>query len=115
MNHNNYCTLEMSRRLVEAGVKIETECLWVGLKAFNEVKYKIVTLNTYERESYLFDQQPHYPAPSMADLWAMLPDNTCIMKNNGETYITDENCEFSDTNPCDALAELLIWVKGRKG
>lgn len=128
MNSNNYTSLDMSRRLVEAGIKVETECLWVGLKAFNKVKYKIITLNAYERESYLFDQHAVIPAPSMSELWAELPEECLRNATDFPAYKTiTHNCVGYSTgtgdggfmlhyegNICDALAQLLIFVKGRK-
>jgi len=61
------------------------------------------------------------PAPSMTELWLKLPDNVDgnyidFMKsgyNNFAGYGASWNpvVSYKNTNPCDCLADLLIWVK----
>jgi len=106
MNSNNYCSLEMSKKLVEAGIVLETDKVWRlgadGWKLLSRDWAIKMMSNTYEI----------IPAPSMSELWAELPYGSTAKTRAGVTYAIDAggNCEFESSNPCDALAELLIWV-----
>jgi len=99
MNPLNYATLEASKRLVDAGIVLETDCVW---DEFWRIELK------YAR------QEKKTPAPSMAEVWRELPsmdlgvykidDRISIYSGFGEGYT-------ENTNPTDALIDLLIWVR----
>lgn len=117
MNPLNYATLEASKRLVDAGIVLETEqhhheiVEWEG----KQVKLTI-------------------PAPSMAEVWRELPEGfwyenkwtwICVTKSrkDGDTtycayYMPDDKAvcgsKRRNTNPTDALIDLLIWVRKEK-
>lgn len=123
MNELNVCTLELSRKLAEAGIVLETEAVW---------RYDRLTdsWDLFWYENTLEDDL-RIPAPNSAELWRELPDLIGIGElrlvriiNTHETvvyygWIDDEGIEHTEskvyrsTNPADALAELLIYVKGR--
>lgn len=119
MNQNNNCSLEMSRRLVEAGIEVKTEAFWIKVSDY----WKIV-----HGEYYFVDKHSeHYPAPSMSELWTLLPyrlreqdgDFLFISAIHETTYagygsLQNPIISYNSTNPCDALAELLLWVEGSK-
>jgi hypothetical protein len=118
MNPNNHGTLEACKRLVDAGIVLETEQFWS--EQWEKGKWE---LNGGERH------QDDISAPSMAEVWRELPE--CyqgenwlnLEKCNGKSYAqylrepvegvdahivegTQEN-----TNPTDALIDLLIWIR----
>ena len=117
MNSENYCSLNLAQRLIDAGIVLETDHQWLMLK--NEDCYlsgEIVPMIEIIRE---------LPAPSMAELWRELPEYITngstiqyleMGKTGSKTYAS---YDFADDyvlfdNPADALAELLIWVKEQK-
>ena len=138
MNPNNYCTLEASKRLVEAGIKIKTEFYHV----FSEGQYLGIHHKKY-RDGFLKEvsldhadvkARDFIPAPSMAEVWRELPEKfvskrgrECILQldkvktvhgvvDTSAQYVYGEHFEyvykfFADTNPTDALIDLLIWVR----
>jgi hypothetical protein len=120
MNELNYTTLEVSQRLYEKGIVLETEKVW----ALNEWPVTIDSHVIYKEEWRLIDRpmigyKKQIPAPSMAEVWRELPDHLdsplsdlVITKDSmGITtcfYKVGHECE--STNPTDALIDLLIWV-----
>jgi hypothetical protein len=129
MNELNYASLEASKKLVDNGIVLETDTVWYLLK---------------DGDWYLSgDNMPmsqiikELPAPSFAELWRELPEVhktesgiECrlqldkIRRNDGVVvasaqYVYGDEDQyvikfFANTNPVDALAELLIWVKGQE-
>jgi len=112
MNPLNYASLEASKRLVEAGIVLETDFYWASVDMEN---WSLCTI-------------PHkvgfkeYPAPSMSEGWRELPPQGCYLTANQGYYYawiewTDfeghgKSCEAKEnTNPADALIDLLIWVR----
>jgi hypothetical protein len=104
MNELNYASLEASKKLVDNGIVLKTDIVWADsvLKTRNNV---CVT-------DYVI------PAPSMAEVWRELPFQSYIKKlDDGSTlvWICDDDIEsnmIANTNPTDALIDLLIWLKG---
>jgi len=125
MNPLNYGSLEASKRLVEAGIVLETEAVrerhrWPGGERWILVSRGIALNKTI-------------PAPSMAEVWRELPN---VIEDGGVNYyfgtyatpfkglymygyynlqlrifiykITDKR------NPTDALIDLLIRVRKEK-
>jgi hypothetical protein len=120
-NPKYYGTMLACQALKAAGIVMETEAVhtipYVG-KPY--LQYKIL-IGTEYGEQYVL-------APNMSELWRELPEekgiDTCICdlticKNGDITFASycwyqEALIQFKNTNPCDALAELLIWVKGEK-
>lgn len=105
MNNDNYCSLGMCQKLVEAGIVLETEAVFVEL--FEGYKLR-------RKDSFSFREEDDYiPAPTMAELWRELPTIPYLRKCCGRTeaWYNDNENVFSNANPADALAELLILVK----
>ena len=114
MNEANYASLEASKRLVEAGIVLETDALWVKW-------YFDTSTNTnyspYEwrlmHKGLTQDDLESIPAPSMAEVWRELPEGTYLHKNTFDTEAAFGVKEYSirDESPTDALIDLLIWVR----
>jgi hypothetical protein len=105
MNPLNYASLEASKRLVDAGIVLETEYYWI------RVANSPMTLH-----NNIHGADDYYPAPSMAEVLKELPNNTAFLKNKIYYASTGgkDNAykEFISTNPTDALIDLLVWLKG---
>ena len=110
MNEANYASLEASKRLVDAGIVLETEKSWImsstGWELADNIKY------------YGFwKDAKKYPAPSMAEVWRELPDATqIILIKRGVFHVVHyaSNTIYTRKNPTDALIDLLIWVRKEK-
>jgi hypothetical protein len=124
MNPLNYATLEASQRLHAKGIVLETEKCWIQMASG---KYSLV--NTRKPTQKWFRHED-VPAPSMAEVWRELPgeiglnytlDVTKIGKETQALYSKidgfDNYCtkgSSCNTNPTDALIDLLIWVMGQR-
>jgi hypothetical protein len=115
MNKDNYCSLEMCKKLVDAGIMLETDVYWIRIANSPMMLSSLIF--------YCVDEQ--YPAPTMAELWRELPETLDVVdvmkphsyirmtKFQGET-VTGYGCQLDvgkRINPSDSLADLLIWVK----
>ena len=120
MNPNNYASLEASKRLVEAGIVLETEALWVKwyFDTSTNMNYSPFEWRLMYRSLTQVDLE-YIPAPSMAEVWRELPEASAYLHTNRETeaWLEDEediipkSNSFADTNPTDSLIYLLIWVR----
>lgn len=118
MNKLNVASLEASKRLVDNGIVLETECYW----HFNDYKYEW----QLERRDYFTENIGLITAPSMAEVWRELPEYINDQQyqlqlwrhkgNNYCAYLDRDNNEASpiciNINPTDALIDLLVWLKG---
>ena len=105
MNPLNYASLEASKRLVEAGIVLETDFYWASVDMEN---WSLCTI-------------PHkvgfkeYPAPSMSEVWRELPYAATIYKgpryNSAWIEHGMDNTEIYKNNPTDAMIDLLIWAR----
>ena len=106
MNTQNVGSFEACKRLVEAGIVLETDFYW----ARDSNGWYLRTYGTYEREVL-----ESIPAPSMTEVLEELPNNTAFLKN--KVYYAsvggsdNEYKEFVGANPTDALINLLIFVR----
>jgi hypothetical protein len=141
MNPNNYGTRDACQRLVDAGIVLETEAVWIAdeyppFGSSMKILLKWDLRNKKELIFANFGKLPDgiIPAPSMAEVWRELPpqigDGYLELGKNeieGTTwacYVENINdCDEHDevdhglqknTNPTDALIDLLIWVKAQK-
>ena len=108
MNKDNYASLEASQRLPDAGIMLETEFCWYRPQYQDD--YILTSTGRH-----LFDER--IPAPSMAEVWRELPIGSLITKcRNGEITHLSGFGEYSiaNTNPTDALIDLLIWARKEK-
>lgn len=137
MNPKHYCTLEVAKKLQQAGVVVETECEWV---VWTITGYKEITI----KGKYDGSNAQFYPALSMSEAWELLVSSgyfiekrmyfcprcekekfrdycePCGTYNNTPTNYTIDNQRAVDVvlamlqaeNAVDAL--LAIWLKGRE-
>jgi hypothetical protein len=127
MNPNNYASLAASKRLVEAGIVLETEALWVKwyFDTSTNMNYSPFEWRLMYRSLTQVDLE-YIPAPSMAEVWRELPetideyDLTCEKIFNGGMQAGYTTYDVSGlrwkvllnaANPTDALIDLLIWVR----
>lgn len=108
MTEQDYTSLAASKRLMEAGIKLETDAVW-----FESLTGWIIAplSNRYEES---------IPAYSFTTLWRELPEAKVLV---GLIQERDEyNSMGADVailcievcRTADALADLLIWVTERK-
>jgi hypothetical protein len=123
MNKDNYVTLPVAQRLVAAGIVLETEAVWspifdfdltapglpVPIKDWELIQKDQITGSIWAAKSA--------PAPSMSELWRELPEGTITLNGiDRELYCSCQGSQIlHNATPCDALAELLIWVKEQIG
>ena len=123
MNPNNYASVKASKRLVEAGIVLETEAGWYKIYRPGCHSFDMVLSLRSGNEKFYGD---NFPAPSMAEVWRELPetideyDLTCEKIFNGGMqagYTTYDvsglrwKVLFNAANPTDALIDLLIFVR----
>jgi hypothetical protein len=118
MNLNNYGTLEACKRLDDAGIVLETDCIYGCIYCINgNEQWEIQSKN----DSHFIQSFPTYPAPSMVEVWRELPFQSYIKQMGGLSlaWICDDEDEtetlesgfIQSTNPTDALIDLLIWAR----
>uniref|UniRef100_A0A6M3X5T2 Uncharacterized protein n=1 Tax=viral metagenome TaxID=1070528 RepID=A0A6M3X5T2_9ZZZZ len=116
MNPNNYASLEASQRLLSSGIVLKTEVRWYRYKGiWSEHSYPYKTI-----------EEISIPRPSMAEAWRELPDSIdgtfedqmadtyelMIGKTGGIAYAGYfAHEQFENTNPTDALIDLLIHIR----
>ena len=126
MNPLNYASLEASKKLVEAGIVMETEFyhrIVPKTLSLPEGFYEIVSKATMQfcqvgdevGDGRDIDGVVYYPAPSMAEVWRELPEvDGCCKYWQGDIEMTcvwtDESPVFESANPTDALIDLKIWT-----
>jgi hypothetical protein len=122
MNKLNYASLKASRRLVDAGIVLETDLFWVVYAGKTVPQPYLADRKSFNQSSWCV-----IPAPSMAEVWRMLPECVKYKKDDRpliEYLRIDKNsngslsCGYSqysemtsNINPTDALIDLLIWVR----
>jgi hypothetical protein len=121
MNPLNYASLEACQRLVEAGIVLVTDAVWRFYEIYG-------TWNLWPKLPTYHYLKGDTPAPLMTEVWRELPD---FIEYQDEVYAT-RICKMDkmtvasfshygkpiygtrNTNPTDALIDLLIWVRGEK-
>lgn len=121
MNELNYASLEASKRLVKAGIVLETEAVW-HLQGDNETYF----LQSQGSSAHLCVRWGDFPAPCMAEVWRELPDinqgaRIYLTKIGNQTqvgygwpYMPSSSVVGQNISPADALIELLIWLRKEK-
>ena len=128
MNPLNRATLEASKRLYDAGIALETEAVWALVPDLYNCDPEGDPIGRWKLISEpLYPYKEQIPAPCMAEVWRELPKvKQCkysLTTKQEESRVTTgyENrgswlYYVRDTNPTDALIDLLIWVtEQRKG
>lgn len=122
MNTQNVGSLEACKRLVDAGIVLETDFYW-----YLPHKPTMCGKTTWfiERKYYLLVYTEMFPAPSMAEVWRELPEEYCKNATDPIRYKVLMSSQVGyhsggkdggiwipyKGNPTDALIDLLIWVK----
>jgi len=137
MNPNNYATLEASKRLIDAGIVLNTDFYWATyaertLRSLKDAGKAIPAPYLVGRESihnkHLIGMGSYVSAPSMAEVWLELPDlmlfnglcyDLALYSFEGQAHAGYQwnsmmRIEFYSTNPTDALIDLLIWVRRKR-
>jgi hypothetical protein len=116
MNELNYASLEASKKLVDNGIVLETDAVWVKWYFDGSI---LSDRNPYEwRLQYRALTQTDFesiPAPCFTEVWRELPHKTWVRKDySGRTNVMNEDNSFVcyNENPTDVLIDLLIWLKG---
>jgi hypothetical protein len=117
MNELNYASLEASKKMVDNGIVLETDAVWV--------KWYFDSSTPYNREPYEWRLQykaliqtdfESIPAPCFTDVWRELPEGAECKKQAEETkcvVVTQDNIKVMfSPSPTDALIDLLVWLKG---
>jgi hypothetical protein len=121
MNPNNYGTREACQRLVDAGIVLETDFCFDKASVIPD---KVREWPKGVDEGHL----DFVPAPSMAEVWRELPEvltigglicDPSIGKFECRSYASynwfhQSQVYFDNTNPTDALIDLLIWLTAQK-
>ena len=136
MNEANYASLEASKRLVAAGIVLETDAVWIAdeyppFGASMKIILKWDIRNKKELIFANFGKLPNgtVPAPSMAEVWRELPETALqpcrdtttgycheylSLQKDGDLTVAGYG-EYSEigrnSNPTDALIDLLIWTR----
>ena len=110
MNPNNYASVKASKRLVEAGIVLQTDHYWASI----DMKHWDLCFIPHKVGF------KEYPAPSMAEVWRELPHNSVLsMGGDGESWVQVDYDDPQKTlesvhrsfNPTNALIDLLIWLR----
>jgi len=125
MNNLNYASFEASKRLVDAGIVLETE-------KYFEIPYEedsktFCQVNNNGTDAAVLPAKIRrsikIPRPCFTEVWRELPFQSYIKKlDDGSTlvWICDDDTDgkyiesnmIANTNPTDALIDLLVWLKG---
>jgi hypothetical protein len=135
VNPLNHATLEASQRLHAKGIVLETEAVWCHYstdKFSHPNKWSLGYRGLVESDPRK-DDRPFIPAPSMAEVWRELPEMIpychkvywLTLIKGSKASIADYVCTdgsslfiakglkaYENTNPTDALIDLLIHIKG---
>ena len=108
MNNLN-ASLEASKRLVDAGIILETDFIYNS-------DGKLLYSPLVER------RDGDIPAPSMEEVWRELPEQhdgeyLRLFKDEGKTFCGygEYADRWGNENPADALIDLLIFVRKEQG
>lgn len=119
MNELNYASLEVSKKLHDAGIVLDTDVVWAGIYgttvSFENQKWVLIPKSTHNVQ---------IPAPCFIEVWRELPQlihkyqltikgevsNTLVGYSSREDWLY----YVRDSNPTDALIDLLIFVRKEK-
>lgn len=115
MNKLNYASLPASKKLVDNGIMLsEVDFMW-----FEHEVGEWILMSSDSVSIKAFKDGHAYPAPCFTEVWRELPeqcDHEClkVSKDEGRTFCGygEYADRWENTNPTDALIELLIWLKG---
>lgn len=110
MNEKNYASLESSKRLVDAGIVLDTDMYWIRYS--EEAPYRLATFS--QATTTINNIYPRrIPAPTMVEVWREMKGISVSMRLciDGSTcvWLQQDTYQQEDINPADALIDLLIW------
>lgn len=123
MNQENYCSLNVAQKLVDAGIVLETDAVWVKWysRDYPSGEWRLMYRDLVQEE----ELSELLSAPSFAEIWREL----LKLADNNEKIIVSWIQEMNDWQATGAdvallivevcsniekLAELLIWAKGQE-
>ena len=116
MKISNYCSLEISKKLVDTEIVLETDCCY-------DLALQRLGVHKWTAGFKAGEHHEIIPAPTFVEIWTELPReyNECVLclmaREVGVEigyYSYNNECmlyTFDSSNPANAAAELLIWVK----
>ena len=137
MNQLNYASFEISKKLFEVGIILDTDFYWVEREDWNHINLDGSSKNIITIDEKDDCDEFAIPAPNFGDVWEELPksyDGTCELqlrkyKDFGDYTIGPieknvvgyanpggygrEHWE-RDNNLTDAAIKLLVWLKEEK-
>jgi hypothetical protein len=123
MNPLNYISLEVAKKLVEAEIVVPSEFWWEDHAGTGKWEiHNIVFIRNLWGDPVANGR--YYPAPSPAELWREFKNfQVHVMQDiyvvvawiewTVDSFLKSSPA-FKNTCLADALAELLIWVRGEK-
>jgi hypothetical protein len=113
MDDRNVGSLEACKRLHDAEIVVETEKCWMYQGNF---QWEIVDHPGHINSLCI-------PALSMAEAWRMLPHGSVAYRIEAGTMASFNlesnnsmiDSTYQNTNPTDALIDLLIWLEAQDG
>lgn len=117
----SFCSFEVSKKLVDNGIEINSFAYWVkrkdGLYLSND-KYNLMLkrkdyFEPFEEiyySTFLISDCDYYPAPSASELFELLPSGALICKGEctGSSTVVFKNMVGYDLNLANSIAELII-------
>jgi hypothetical protein len=118
MNKDNYGSVDACKRLIDAGVVLTTDVVWASKDG---CEFQLILTEDVGKIGGL----TIIPAVNLAEVWRELPESVkwndmwhhlTVEKLGDETscYYRTNGKVSNNTNPTDALIDLLIWVKAQK-
>lgn len=125
MNTNNHGSLEACQRLADAGIVLETDCFHVFGQSCVNGKPPIMTRKEVDALLRVSTEVEYILAVQFTEVWRELPEeysiDNCICdlticRSTGKTFASycwyqEALIQFANTNPTDALIDLLIFVR----
>ena len=109
-------SFEISRKLWEKGLKVETEKVWHDVATNGIFVLRRIKLRISEIEEQNKTAQKVYPAPDTVELWEVLPEkidisNLRIDKYETGIYVAYDklNIFLTDSLP-EALGLMALWL-----
>lgn len=119
----NFCSLDVSKKLIKLGIKIDSMIYWVKQKKDKTNHYELMFKNKEwfiqlngNYDFILVCNCDYYPAPIANELYDILPLGTLISKGwctEKSTVVFKDSIGY-ELNLSDSIANLLIKLKEKE-